>query len=633
MFSRPVRAMGVVGLGVALAVLWAPVGASAAPSVYVANLLTNGAGGVSQYDAGLDGSLMGKTPVAVSAGNGPFGIAISPDGRSAYVVNSETNGPGGVSQYDVGADGSLTPKATATVEAGNAPRGIAVSPDGRSVYVANSATNGVGGVSQYNAGLDGTLTPKLTATVTAGNGPFGIAVSPDGRSAYVANDNASGAGGVSQYDIGLDGSLTAKAVPTASGGSHPFGVAVSPDGRSVYVTNSGANTGVAGVSQYTAGVDGSLTPKAPAVVDAVNAPAGVAASPDGRSVYVVNSGTNGPGGVSQYDVGANGSLTAKAIPAVAGGNGPNGVAVSPDGRSVYVTNTNTNGAGGISQYDAAGDGSLTPKATVAAPAGNGPDVIVVSPAHSPVAAFSAAAAAAGSATAFNATTSSSQGGTIRRYDWSFGDGQSAPDGGPTPSHIYTVPGVYTATLTVSNGCPNSPFVFTGQTALCVGLSTANTTRTFTVAPVPPSAVSAPSAASAPPIVTNATQSHRTWRQGTRLAAFARTRKPPVGTAFSFALNEQARVSFAFTQQLAGRKVNGRCLAQTKKNRRKGACKRTVTQGALAFTGHSGSNRVSFQGRISRTKKLKPGRYTLILTATNAAEQRSSPRALSFTIVK
>jgi hypothetical protein len=36
---------------------------------------------------------------------------------------------------------------------------------------------------------------------------------------------------------------------------------------------------------------------------------------------------------------------------------------------------------------------------------------------------------------------------------------------------------------------------------------------------------------------------------------------------------------------------------------------------------------------SRTKKLKPGHYKLVITATNAAGQRSAPRTLSFTIVK
>jgi FG-GAP repeat len=137
----------------------------------------------------------------------------------------------------------------------------------------------------------------------------------------------------------------------------------------------------------------------------------------------------------------------------------------------------------------------------------------------------------------------------------------------------------------------------------------------------------------PPSVTNAAQSHRIWRESNKLAHISRKRKPPVGTTFSFTLNEPASVSFAFTQQVAGRKVNGKCVAQTKANRRKHACKRTVTQGTLSFTGHARTNKVSFQGRISRSKKLRPGTYTLIITATSTAGQRSSPRQLTFTIVK
>jgi hypothetical protein len=56
-------------------------------------------------------------------------------------------------------------------------------------------------------------------------------------------------------------------------------------------------------------------------------------------------------------------------------------------------------------------------------------------------------------------------------------------------------------------------------------------------------------------------------------------------------------------------------------------------GALVFKGHAGTNRVSFQGRISRTKKLAPGEYLLVITATEAAGQHTQSRALAFTIVK
>jgi hypothetical protein len=50
-------------------------------------------------------------------------------------------------------------------------------------------------------------------------------------------------------------------------------------------------------------------------------------------------------------------------------------------------------------------------------------------------------------------------------------------------------------------------------------------------------------------------------------------------------------------------------------------------------GHTGLNTVVFQGRISRSKRLVLGAYTLGITAANSAGERSSPRSLSFTIVK
>jgi hypothetical protein len=139
----------------------------------------------------------------------------------------------------------------------------------------------------------------------------------------------------------------------------------------------------------------------------------------------------------------------------------------------------------------------------------------------------------------------------------------------------------------------------------------------------------------PPLstVTSVSQSNSRWREGNRLATYSRTKRPPVGTTFRFVLNQRSTVSFAFTQQVGGRKVNGKCVAQTKANSRKPGCKRTVTQGTLTFVGRSGLNKVAFQGRISRSKKLPLGAYTLQITALNPAGQRSSPRTLKFTVVK
>jgi hypothetical protein len=135
-------------------------------------------------------------------------------------------------------------------------------------------------------------------------------------------------------------------------------------------------------------------------------------------------------------------------------------------------------------------------------------------------------------------------------------------------------------------------------------TTATTTTTTTTTPTTATGVR--------PVLTNVRQSHRVWREGDKLASFARTLRSPVGTTFSFKSNEPARVSLTFKQQLAGRKL---------------------PRGALSFSAHAGANKVRFEGRISKHKQLKPGRYALIITATNAAGQRSNRATLSFTIVK
>ena len=54
-------------------------------------------------------------------------------------------------------------------------------------------------------------------------------------------------------------------------------------------------------------------------------------------------------------------------------------------------------------------------------------------------------------------------------------------------------------------------------------------------------------------------------------------------------------------------------------------------GKLTFANaRAGRNRIVFQGRIAGAKRLRPGRYTVVLTATNAGG-RSAPLSLSFTI--
>ncbi len=94
------------------------------------------------------------------------------------------------------------------------------------------------------------------------------------------------------------------------------------------------------VSQYNVGAGGLLAPLSPPTVVAGERPSEIAVSPNGSSVYVVNSTSDS---VSQYDVGPGGKLSPKSPPTVAAGTNPSGVAVSPNGNGVYVTNAGTTG--------------------------------------------------------------------------------------------------------------------------------------------------------------------------------------------------------------------------------------------------------------------------------------------------
>jgi hypothetical protein len=108
------------------------------------------------------------------------------------------------------------------------------------------------------------------------------------------------------------------------------------------------------------------------------------------------------------------------------------------------------------------------------------------------------------------------------------------------------------------------------------------------------------------------------------------RRAPVGTAFTFSLDRPTTVRLDFTQPGAGRRVSNRCVARRKRNQHKPKC--TLLPGSLAFSGHSGVNTVRFNGWLSRTKKLRPGRYRLVIIAITPGVGRTSQQ-LSFKIVR
>jgi hypothetical protein len=198
---------------------------------------------------------------------------------------------------------------------------------------------------------------------------------------------------------------------------------------------------------------------------------------------------------------------------------------------------------------------------------------------------------------------------LRETSWSFGDGTSAT--GTSVTHTYTSAGSYEVLVRSTDMFGN----------------TTSTSGTITVAPEPSpvstlSSSSASAPASEPPTIGAASQSASVWHE---------RGKSRVGTTFSISLNEQATVDFSFLRHVNGRMVGRKCLVTTSRNAGYRACSRTVISGVLSVAGLMGMNKVGFQGGVLHSK-LRPGRYTLMITATNAAGQRSSPKSLGFTIV-
>jgi YVTN family beta-propeller protein len=169
---------------------------------------------------------------------------------------------------------------------------------------------------------------------------------------------------VRQYSADSAGMLSALTPPDASAADASSGVAASPDGTSLYVVNQGSDS----ISQYDVAASGVLTPKTPATVATGAFPFGIAIAPDGDHVYVTN---QDGASVSVYNVGADGGLTAASEEPAA--DGAMQIALTPDGDHAYVANVS---AGTVSEYDVAADGSLSPDGSVATPS---PGAIAISP--------------------------------------------------------------------------------------------------------------------------------------------------------------------------------------------------------------------------------------------------------------
>jgi hypothetical protein len=298
------------------------------------------------------------------------------------------------------------------------------------------------------------------------------------------------------------------------------------------------------------------------------------------------------------------------------------VAVSPSGGFLYVTSH----ADKVSVFAINSDGTLTPVACDPASncnTGTDPDFqsVAAQPDQGPRAVFGVRAGRRGVPTGFDGSASSDSDGSVVRYDWDFGDGTTAPNGGVALTHRYARNGRYTVKLTVTDGTGcSTALVFTGQTASCNGSSAASRSQPVGVDITQPKI-------SGMKVVPGVIAS-------TRRAQIAKRRKLPRSGTIRYRLSERAIVDLRLERRTIGRRVGKRCRKATRSLRKRRLCVRYVRIGrGLTQKGRKGRNSLRFSARKLEVHKLRAARYRVVARATDAFGNRSSTKHTTFRVAK
>jgi len=369
----------------------------------------------------------------IPVGEAPSTLAVTPNGKTLYVGDESDN--------NLRAIDTRTNQVVATLPltyegVDREASVIAIAPDGKTAYVSSYGLDAVLVIDIQTNQISG-------SPILLGGTPWGVAFSPDGSVAYVTN--------LDDGKIEVISTATRQVVGAIPVGIEPINLVFSPDGRTAYIANEG---------------DGTVSIVDTATRQVVGDPiAVIAVTPDGSKVYVSNEADD--------TVTAINTATRQPVATIPTGDEPFEMAVTPDGKSVYVANYQgeENGKGITvinTQTDQTSDINVT----------GGPWQLTIVPDQSPVASFTATAAKKNSLRLGFASTTVDSDGTVATFDWNFGDGITAVNGGPTPVHTYAKAGGYTAGLTAvdNEGCSTN-MVFTGRTALCSGGGSAAQTIT------------------------------------------------------------------------------------------------------------------------------------------------------------
>jgi hyaluronoglucosaminidase len=166
------------------------------------------------------------TPEApITVGTGPQGIVITPDGSTAYVADA-----GAIVQGQSGNVGNTvtpidlaTKKAGKAITVGNGPNGIAITPGGSTVFVTNLDSGSVSPIS--------TATNIAGAPIAVPGGPLGVVATA--TTAWVVDARSNTSAGNNVVPISVASDTVGAPVPVDKGAQY---IALTPDGTTAWVT-------------------------------------------------------------------------------------------------------------------------------------------------------------------------------------------------------------------------------------------------------------------------------------------------------------------------------------------------------------------------------------------------------------
>ncbi len=368
-----------------------------------------------------------SAPVAGSpfaAGTYPCGRRRPPDGLPPLRrATSRQQRP----LYEIAASGALTPVAGSPFAAGDEPLGVAATPTGATSTSQPAGDN----VPPYESPPRAPC-PGRGLAVRGGRFPVRRRRHPR-RAPPLRRPTRR-----QKQRLRLRDRRLRRPHPRSSGspfaaGDPPAGVAATPDGRHLYV----ANPADSSVSAHEIAASGALTPVVGLAVR-VRGP-GRPASPPPPTGAASTSPTRRQQRLRLRDRRLRRPSPRSRARRSRAGSQPGGGRRHP---RRGATSTSPTTASNVSAHEIAASGAPDPGRGLAVRGGRlGPtSSLAITPDQPPVAAFTVSPAEAGEASAFDASATTDADGTPARFDWDFGDGTALRRRGPTPTHTYATPG-------------------------------------------------------------------------------------------------------------------------------------------------------------------------------------------------